>query len=387
MLFPLSMLVYLWPTIKGIKLEFLKVARDSPSDDEVVVVELLVRNGQMVRAGFPVADLEGAKSSYQLVSEYEGIISWYVQAGDTLRIGQVAAALLLKDETAPDIPPEVEDEPSDQSVDQGSDLHRFSKNAKRFLMERGLNPAEVLPHLGYVTLSDLENDVSAGEVGDLRLLPKGPLRIGLFGGGRGAEVAREIMGSQPQFAVAGVFDDGSNALESFSVPRVGSLDELSIASIFGAGGFDSALVTITSNMAKRKELLQLTERLGIPLITLIDRGALVSGSATIGEGTVAVSGSRIGASAVLEKNVFLSAFVNIEHHCVIGENTTFGPGVFLSGGVSVGRNSVFGTNIAVEPGVIIGEDCVIASGSVITQNVPPKTVVKSQSQLRLREIQ
>ena len=367
-------------------MEFIKVSRDSPSDDEVAVVELLVENGQPVRVGQPIADLEGAKSSYQLASGFTGTIFWYIQVGEGVQIGQVVAVLLAEGEAPPGTPPTLDDESLEKSTSLDVDVARFSKSALSFLADKGLNPADVLPHLGFVTLSDLENEGLFETGRGKKFVQPGPCRVALLGGGRGAEVAREILGSQAQFAVSGVFDDENNTLESFFVPRVGNLDADSIASTFRAGGFDQALVTITSSMSKRVELLEMAESLGIRLITLIDAGALVSGSSEIGEGTVAVSGSRIGAFATLGKNVFMSAFVNVEHHCVIGDNTTFGPGVFLSGGVEVGRNSVFGTNIAVEPGVSIGEGSVISSGATITQNVPPRTVVKSQSQLRFREI-
>lgn len=352
-----------------------------------MVVELLVKNGQTVRAGSPIADLEGAKSSYLLVSRFDGDIFWYVSEGDAVRIGAVAAAIVMEGEAPPSIPPARDDEYLVQPTVGDADAERFSKSAQRFLAEKGLNPREVLPELGYVTLSDIQDEDLSKTNGDDHLPPRGPLRVALLGGGRGAEVVREMMGSQAGWAVTGVFDDRNNALESFFVPRIGNLNEESMVMGFDGGGFDCAVITITSDMAKRIELLGITERLGIPLVTLIDRGALVSGSAIIGEGSVAVSGSRIGASATLGKNVFLSAFVNIEHHCVIGENTTFGPGVFLSGGVKIGGNSVFGTNRAVEPGVTVGESSVIASGATITHNVPPRTVVKTQSQLRFRDIE
>lgn len=367
-------------------MDFIRITRDSPSDDEVMVVELLVDEGEQVRKGSVLADLEGSKSSYPLVSPFEGRIFWYLKAGDRGPIGRVVAAVLEEGETAPNVPPTIPDEGAEKLVPSEGDLARFSKSAQQLLTEKGLNPAEILPDFNFVTRSELEQELRTDLRQDGQLAQNGPIRVALVGGGLGATVVREILGAQTRINVVAVFDDSFNALEAFFVPLVGALDSDSIGSVFRAGGFEGAVVTLTANMGRRIELFEICNSLSVPLLTVLDAGAIVSDTASIGEGTVVVSGARIGAFATIGKNVFLSAFVNVDHHCTVGDNTTFGPGVFLSGSVTVGRDCVFGTNIGVEPGVTIGEGSVIASGSTITRDVPARTVVKSQTQLRFREL-
>jgi UDP-3-O-[3-hydroxymyristoyl] glucosamine N-acyltransferase len=67
----------------------------------------------------------------------------------------------------------------------------------------------------------------------------------------------------------------------------------------------------------------------------------------------------------------------VEHDCVVGDHTTFGPGVFLSGFVHVGRSVRFGTLIGVEPDVTIGDGAVIASGLAVTADVPAGKLLKA----------
>lgn len=366
-------------------MDFIRISRDSPSDDEVIVVELFAEEGEVVREGSVLADLEGSKSSYPLVSPFEGRIHWYLKAGDRGPIGDVAAAVLKEGESAPTVPPSAPNASEKKPRPFEEDLARFSKSAQQLLTEKGLKPSEVLSDLSFVTRSELEKELRL-EASEERPRNRGGLtRVALFGGGRQAEVVREILGGQARIHVEGVFDDSYNALEASAVPHVRALDLNSIGSVFRAGDFETAVITL-GNMGKRIELLEICESLGVPLLTVVDPGALVSDSASLGEGVVAVSGARIGAFAVIGKNVLLSAFVNVEHHCSVGDNSTFGPGVFLSGSVRIGRNCVFGTNIGVEPGVTIGEESVIASGSTITRDVPAGTVVKNQNQLRFREM-
>jgi acetyltransferase-like isoleucine patch superfamily enzyme len=43
--------------------------------------------------------------------------------------------------------------------------------------------------------------------------------------------------------------------------------------------------------------------------------------------------------------------------------------------VVLGRNVWLGANVTVLPGVTIGDDAVVGAGSVVTRNVPARTVV------------
>ena len=42
--------------------------------------------------------------------------------------------------------------------------------------------------------------------------------------------------------------------------------------------------------------------------------------------------------------------------------------------VTIGSDCWFGANVVVCPGVTIGEGCVIGAGSVVTHDIPPRTL-------------
>ena len=43
--------------------------------------------------------------------------------------------------------------------------------------------------------------------------------------------------------------------------------------------------------------------------------------------------------------------------------------------ISVGRNTWFGANVTVLPGVTIGEDCVVGANTLVTTDIPDKSLV------------
>ena len=46
--------------------------------------------------------------------------------------------------------------------------------------------------------------------------------------------------------------------------------------------------------------------------------------------------------------------------------------------ISVGRNTWFGANVTVLPGVTIGEDCVVGANTLVTTDIPDRSLVLGQ---------
>ncbi|WP_166982523.1 DapH/DapD/GlmU-related protein [Paramicrobacterium fandaimingii] len=66
-----------------------------------------------------------------------------------------------------------------------------------------------------------------------------------------------------------------------------------------------------------------------------------------------------------------------------GKNIRLGKRVFIisgcrfqdQGGIAIGSNLWLGANVTVLPGVTIGEDAVVGAGSIVTKDVPARTIV------------
>src|ERR671919_46741 len=107
--------------------------------------------------------------------------------------------------------------------------------------------------------------------------------------------------------------------------------------------------------------------------------ALDSDRLAVGEGTLLEPGCwltlapeatiEIGAGCFLNRNTMLAAHERIE----IGDHTMFANGCFV-------------VNCAVTSGVTIGERCVIGANSVVTKDLPPRTIAAGAPARAIREI-
>lgn len=358
--------------------------KNSPSDEEIYIHDIYVKSGQLVRSGEVLMSAEGAKALFDIEMPEDGYVSLHVTVGAHIPIGEKLFSISQIDSKEQGTDPslgsqDIKIEPKDSSES------RFSKVALRLIDEHNMD-LDLFKDLSFVTSESvtkiLKDTIPAFSQGKL-LSEFGA--VALVGGGMGSEVVIECLKRMDlSNKIVGYFD-ASQKTELSQFKHLGAPSLEFISNGFNRKEFDALLITVTSNMKFRKEILLLVDKLQIPLATFIDERSYVSNSAVVGAGSIILDSARVGHKAMLGRNVFLSGFVNIDHHCEVGENSTFGPGVFLSGNVRTGVDCIFGSNIAVEPGITIGDNCKVASGSILTRNVPPATVVKTKSTTFFRE--
>jgi acetyltransferase EpsM len=354
--------------------------RDSPSDETLIIDKFVVSEGTDVKQGDVILEVEGSKSLFEITAPESGPVYFYVPEGESAPIGSVVACICTEREDKPPSP-----EPVLMNVVDGARQHaseRFSLAALSLLTINGIEPASFHPELDFVTEMDVKGYLSVPNKGSGAEQSEKSRRVVIIGGGHLATLAYEIAAGDPSKRIIGVFDDSQNMMESLGIPLLGGMEDF--VSQYLLGKFDEAVIAVQSNRKVRKKLIEQCNSTSIPLCTLIHTRSFVSHLATINSGCIIMDGARVGPYAVLESNVFVSGLVNIDHHCHIGANTTFGPGVFLSGNVTVGEDCDFGTSIGVEPGLEIGDRCSISSGSILHSDVPTDHITKVARQTLLR---
>src|SRR5690606_4697869 len=95
-------------------------------------------------------------------------------------------------------------------------------------------------------------------------------------------------------------------------------------------------IAAVGNNSVRQSWVQLIERAGIELVSIIHPRAWVSPSATVGAGTVVMAGAVLGTASSVGKGAIINCNATVDHDVVMDDFSHLGVGVQLAGGVKVG---------------------------------------------------
>lgn len=138
----------------------------------------------------------------------------------------------------------------------------------------------------------------------------------------------------------------------------------------------------------------------------IGEGAFVGDQAHIRERAVVGAGSAIGRGSAVDNDVVIGARVKLQTGCyltafsTVEDDVFLGPGVFTFNDNAMGRHAKdekitgptfrracrVGGGSLVLPGIEVGEEAFVATGSVVTRNVPPRTLVMGSPARHVREV-
>jgi len=196
-------------------------------------------------------------------------------------------------------------------------------------------------------------------------------KITIIGSGTYGEVIYELATSLGH-EVIGFYDDNKSKHGSYisSVPVLGGINFQNIDV-----ENNSFVVAIGANDARTKLSKELVNRGGV-LPSLIHPSAIISMSATIGQGCIIHANSFVWTNVVIEDFTIVSVNSNIAHHTILHS------GCFVSTGCNVGANIEIGQKCFIGIGAIlmtgieqVGKSALIGAGSVVIKKVPDFAVV------------
>lgn len=362
--------------------------RNSASDDSLFIHSINCNLGDEVLDGQMLFEVEGAKAIFEIPSPIRGYFYALTSSGARVGIGDplaIISALPIQDFKPEKYLKEKLVTDSNSMVNSVVGNAVFTEKALGFLnrFTSWLSWCPTSFESSLIKEVDIKRYFTSRT--EMHPIHSEISRVVIIGGGQGARVLYHSFSEDVRLKIVGVLDSKNNTLETVGVPLLGALNQRELEATITSRNVDALAISVSSDMRLREEYLDFSRKHNIALLSVISNRAFYSSSIFLGQGVIALDSSRIGLDAFIGDNVFLSAFVNIEHGCIIGDNTTFGPGVYLSGDVIVGRNCVFGSNIAVEPRVVIGDNCIIASGSIITHDIPPNSILKSNLSFSRRD--
>lgn len=185
--------------------------------------------------------------------------------------------------------------------------------------------------------------------------------INLFGASGHARVIADIISAGGD--TPGVFYDDSPRCSDIGGRPVLRASECEVSG--------PMVIAIGSNRVRQA----LSERYRVPYATAVHPSALISPSATVGEGTVVMHGAIIQAEAVVGRHCIINTGASVDHECRLGDYVHISPHATLCGNVQVGEGSWIGAGATVIPGIKIGRWCVVGAGSTVITDVPDGATV------------
>jgi UDP-perosamine 4-acetyltransferase len=141
-----------------------------------------------------------------------------------------------------------------------------------------------------------------------------------------------------------------------------------------ASGVSHAVVAIGDNHT-RQRLVAEVAALGFQLPTVVSKFAVVSPTASLGDGCVLMHGSVIGPYTTLATGVIVNTGASVDHDCRVEDFVHVAPGTHVAGSVSVRSGALLGVGASVVPGVVIGAWAVVGAGAAVIRDVSPGQTV------------
>jgi acetyltransferase-like isoleucine patch superfamily enzyme len=138
----------------------------------------------------------------------------------------------------------------------------------------------------------------------------------------------------------------------------------------------------------------------------IGAGAFIGDQAHVRERAVVGSESGVGRGSAVDNDVVIGDRVRIQTGCyltafsTVEDDVFLGPGVFMFNDNSMGRHEKgielkgatlrracrIGGGALILPGIEVGEEAFVATGSVVTRDVPARTLVMGSPARRVRDV-
>jgi sugar O-acyltransferase (sialic acid O-acetyltransferase NeuD family) len=134
----------------------------------------------------------------------------------------------------------------------------------------------------------------------------------------------------------------------------------------------------------RKQLYAKIKAMNIKLATLIDPSAIISDTATLGEGIIVAPFSHVTSSTVLGNNVVVNAHTIIGHDITIGEHCVVSTNVSIGGSSIIGAESYIGLGAQTKDRLSIGEQVIISMGAIVFKDIPDKMIAMGNPARPLR---
>lgn len=192
----------------------------------------------------------------------------------------------------------------------------------------------------------------------------------LIGGGGHCRSVLDTLTELNIFDEIGIVD---KSLKSSNLNIVGTDNDL--PDLF-ENGWKYAFITVGSigNTDSRRTLYLQAQNIGFEFPIIVDKSAIVSRNAQIGEGTFIGKRVVVNTESVIGTCGIINTGAIIEHDCKLGDFVHIAPGTTICGEGKIGNDSHIGAGSSVRQQISIGENCLIGVGSAVVSDIPDNSI-------------
>ena len=344
----------------------------NPNENESVLAQLFVKNGQKVKKDEILAVFETTKSTLELTADRAGfVLGLAIKEGDTLAAGQ---RLCVIADTSDVVLPQqkVGKETSHEQKDEVPEGLRITQPALALARQHGVDLA-ALPKAQLVTETYIRTLVKPLEV------TGGSNTLIIYGGGGHAKSLIDLIRAEGKYKLAGILDDGMPVgFSVLGVPVLGGGDLLAELRQKGIGKAMNAVGGI-GDISPRLKVYERLNTFGFTCPTVIHPRAFVEPSAKLEEGGQLFFNSYIGSDTKIGFGCIVNTGVILSHDCVLEDYVNISPGAILAGRVIVKERTLIGMGVTINLNVVIGAGSRIGNSAVIKTDVPENGIVRAGS--------
>jgi len=132
---------------------------------------------------------------------------------------------------------------------------------------------------------------------------------------------------------------------------------------------DSDFFVAIGNNSIRKSFVEKIVASQGTFATLIHPSAVISKSATIGQGTVVMAGAVINARVKIGDGVIVNTGSSVDHDCKLDVYSHIGVGAHLAGTVHVGKEVFVGAGTIIINNISIVQDVILGAGTTVVSDI------------------
>lgn len=350
------------------------IPKESVSDDNYKITEIVYENGEQVSEGDILGSFETSKADFDIEAEQDGYVYTNYKVGETISVGDVF--FFIFEEPTPDeefIQQKATlSEATSQKEVSGASI---SKKAMALIEKEGIDPG-VFTGKRLIKEKDVHDWIAANKELDTSLLQDqyNENDVVIFGAGGHGGMCIDIVQAAGDLNIVGLLD-GDRTKKTYMGYQV--LGPEALIPTLVERGLKKLIIGIgfVGNLPKRQKMYFRMKDYGLELPSVIHPNALIEPSAVLGEGLQVMAGAVIGSNARVEDNCIVNCNSVVSHDCIIGHSTHITPGAVLAGHITIGERCTIGMASTAYIGVKIADDCTLSNGVHVFKDLEKGTLV------------